>query len=127
MKKIMVLILACFWCCNEQSNGINNTDNLFIRWSLIKIQSGFSEPEVFLNGELIWKFSEDNILEIFINKEIDETSGVPFPEGKYDFLLDLDTIKILDTEYDYYFRDGFLYLGDDVSSDGPLLTFEPKQ
>lgn len=109
-----------FISCSNNSD--ENDENIIIgSWSLIKFEPGFSPIEYFDKSQIIWVFQKNGIVYITINTSI---SSTPIKSsGSYNYSLTESRIIIDNTQYDYYFKNGFLIISDNPSADGFRAEF----
>ena len=129
MKKLSKIFLVMFLLtfsvvgC-ESANGETCKELYCGKWSLIQIIQGFTEPEIFMENEIVWEFTSDTTLTVQINTDLRETSLNPYSSGKYTFTLGQEEIAIEDETFQYILTDDTLMISQDVASDGPEFTFK---
>lgn len=119
MKKIILLFaLIAFVSCSDDDSPNQNVLNG--TWHLIDVTCE-CEPVDFQVGEHVWDFNlENNKIDVVNNPS--ENLQI-LDTGNYDFSLSEGKITILSVAYDYYFKDGHLFLSDHPEVDGPLMEF----
>lgn len=87
-------------------------------WHLIDVSCECAPAEMEA-GDHIWTFDvSENALQVDNKAENDLQI---LESGDYHVAIGSQSIVILGVAYDYYFEDGYLFLGDMPESDGPLL------
>lgn len=122
MKNLILIlsIMFSFISCSNNSNE-NNENSIIGTWSLIRFEPGFSPIENFNERQIIWAFQKNGIVNITINTSI---SSTPIKSsGSYNYSLTGSKIIIDNTQYDYYFKNGFLIISDNPSADGFRAEF----
>ncbi|TGV04144.1 hypothetical protein [Flavivirga rizhaonensis] len=121
MKK-MILLFAFIGLISSCSNDDDNTnkDTLNGTWNLIDVTCE-CKPVDFQKGEHVWNFDLSNNKINVVNNP-DENLQI-LDTGSYVFSLKEGKITILSVEYDYYFKNGKLFLSDHPEVDGPLMEF----
>ncbi len=122
MKKIVLLfaLIGFISSCSNDDDNTNQEDTLNGNWHLIDVTCE-CEPVDFQKGEHIWSFDLSNNKLSVVNNP-DETLQI-LNTGNYTFSLKEKKITILTVEYDYYFKNGNLFLSDHPEIDGPLMEF----
>ncbi|NMH87267.1 hypothetical protein [Flavivirga algicola] len=120
MKKIILLfsLIGFISSCSNDDNTNQNTLNG--TWHLIDVTCECM-PVDFQIGEHVWNFDLSN-KKISVLNNPDENLQI-LDTGDYTFTLKAKKIKILSVEYDYYFKNGNLFLSDHPEIDGPLMEF----
>lgn len=130
MKKILLIttMVVLLLSCEHDTPMVKNYDKQFYgKWELVRISGGFSQPEIFNAGQIIWEFSSDKSLSIKINTPLSKTSGVPFNKSTT-LTFSADSAKILIDQIPYAYRitDKKLKLMHQLASDGNMLEFEKR-
>ncbi|MDO5978174.1 hypothetical protein [Flavivirga spongiicola] len=118
MKKIALLFALIGFISSCSSD--NNTDSLNGIWHLIDVTCECA-PVDFQKGEHIWNFNLSSNQVSVVNNP-DEPLQI-LDTGSHNFSLKKGKITILSVEYDYYFKNGNLFLSDHPEVDGPLMEF----
>jgi len=115
-----------FGKCNPCNINIPpNVDNPFLgEWNLNLLSGGFSMPEMYENGDIIFDFRDDNNVDVKFKISIPESSKLPIQNDtilvyRYDSL----SLQLGDVNYDYLIEDSKLTIGQDVAADGIILEF----
>ncbi|AUP80201.1 hypothetical protein [Flavivirga eckloniae] len=120
MKKIILLLALAgiIYSCSDDDKPIQNELNG--TWHLIDVTCE-CKPVDFQIGEHVWSFNLENNKITVVNNPSENLEILS--SGNYDFSLSEGKITILSVEYDYYFKDGYLFLSDHPEVDGPLMKF----
>ena len=126
MKRLLfipVLIFCLLGCESDdsQSNSLSGS------WNLLFFQCCLLESEEFDEGDIIWTFNPDNTLDVRINTTLTANSQLPIQESSsVSYSSTSNTVSFLAIEYDYFFKEGQLYLTDDPEVDGQIVIFEKR-
>ena len=126
MKRFLFIpvFLFCLLSCesdDSQSNSLSGS------WNLMSFQCCLLESEVFEEGDIIWTFTPDNTLNVSINTTLIVNSQLPIQESStVSYSLTSSTVLFQSIEYDYFFKEGQLYLTDDPEVDGQIIIFERR-
>jgi len=122
MKRITFLLIISILAlsCNSDDDQPVIGAQLGGTWNLIKVSCECLPLEAPV-GTYIWEFDIQNSTITVQNN--DPSSLDQLETGVYDFEATSNRIEFDGKKFDYYFRDGFLYLADMPESDGPLITF----
>ena len=123
MKKTAFLFVLSriLFSCSESDGNNEVTNELNGEWNLIAV-SCFCEPVNLNTGEHIWNFDINNS-ELNVVNNVTESLHTILETGTNGITVKNDKLSIQTVEYDYYFKNGKLYLADNPESDGPLITF----
>ncbi|GAA3617047.1 hypothetical protein Q4Q39_00560 [Flavivirga amylovorans] len=120
MKKIILIFALIGFMSSCSNDDEPNKNTLNGTWHLIDVTCECS-PVDFQKGEHVWNFNLSNNKITVVNNP-DENLQI-LDTGSYLFSLKEGKITILSVEYDYYFKDGNLFLSDHPEVDGPLIEF----
>lgn len=139
--KTYILILASifssftFSSCNndDDKNPIVEEPNhpIIGKWSLVKVEGGFSPTTSFEVGQIIWEFKVDNAMNVLISEGVVPAENDRFTSQylglnyTYSFNEEQTEITFVSNNYpnnpqkmEFTIDSGKLYLNDNVSSDG---------
>ena len=124
MKKVGSLFIFV-WILFGCDSGDLPANSIAGTWNLRTFQCCLFQTEQFNQGDIIWKFNSNEILEVNINIVLEDESQIPIQEnGSFSYDFNQTSVVIDNTEYDFTLENDQLILSDDPEVDGPIIIFD---
>jgi len=125
MKNTLLVIYVLFSVLSCSSNDENNNNPLIGSWSLVKLESGFSETLNFESGEIIWDFQQNGTLSVLVTGSIANSQIVS--SGNHSYSVAGDDVIIDNQRFDFHFENSLLIISDSPEADGFRAEFVKNQ
>jgi hypothetical protein len=116
---LLLLVVALLSSCSNDDDDVISPE-LSGTWNLVDVTCECG-PVDFEVGEHVWNFNTQTS-ELTVSNNPNEDLQI-LDSGNYSFVIGNNIITILSVEYDFYFEQNKLFLGDQPESDGPLMEF----
>lgn len=117
-QKLVLIILISL--CTSCSSDILTLHKLNGKWNLVNVTCECAPADLEID-EHQWVFNlKDN--EVVVSNSVNKPLQI-LETGTYSIHVNNSKIIIMTVAYDYYFKDGKLFLSDHPEVDGPLMEF----
>jgi len=118
MKNVIIVILLTFLIVSCHKS---NESKLEGKWLLIDVSCECIPAQLNQTAH-VWDFDVDK-KKLTVTNNVEDTLQI-LNSGIYPIKIDNNNITIKTVTYEYYFKNGFMFLSDHPELDGPLLKFK---
>ena len=130
MKTIYLILVLAIFSCEKNENvepikSIITPDALTGEWYLKSYSFGFSKPpENYTLNEVVWKFSNNNTLNVTINTTLSPTSNIPITTtSQVNYTLINGVLNFSNKSFPTGFYQGNLIFDNGSANDGERIVF----